>query len=1288
MVNAQTLIMNEVSNGPSGNMEYVEFVVIDSNVVYNCNGISNPPCIDIRGWIFDDNSGYHGASGIAAGCVRFSNDPFWSCIPVGTIILIYNNLDPNSSLPPNDLSMSDGNCRIVAPINNTTLFEANATTPGAAACSYPATGWSIGGNWNNTLFANTGDCARIVNLAGCEVFSVCWGAANTNTLIYFPGTAQDRVYYFANTLNNNPSNNLNWTNACADLTTCGSNLQTPGAPNNAANAAWINSFNNGCMPIPPLSVTSSFTLGSCSPCTALASVTATGSIAPFTFTWSPSPGGGQGTSNATGLCTGSYSCIVESVIGCKDTVVFNVSSGAALTTTINSINATCNGIANGSANVSLSGGVAPYSYTWSPNPLLGQGTSSVTGLSAQTYTVFVKDGLGCTTSATFSITEPSPITTAVTLTNVSCNGGSNGTAIINTSGGVGPYTYTWSPTGGNSASSVNLTAGIYTISVKDFNNCLVTATASINQPTPLTATVNITNASCGMANGSATVISSGGNSGHTYNWMPAGGTSSTTSGLISGNYSVTVTDNKGCITTVSVTINQPVTISTSFTTVNVSCSSGNNGSSTVSVQGGISPYSYTWSPSPGTGQGTTIVAGLTAQNYTVNVQDAVGCFTNFIVPITQPSPLNGITTATNVTCNGQSNAALSVSASGGTGSYSYLWLPASNTSSVITGLTPGNYSVIVSDVNSCSVIVTATVTEPPVLTGTITSNSITCFGAGNGQASVNVTGGTPGYSYTWLPIASTNSTVSNLSAGSYTVLVLDINNCAFSLPLTITDPPPLSVIATQTDVICFGGNNGEAHVNVVGGTAPYTYNWSGLGTTPNLTNLSAGNYTCIINDGNNCSYTTGITIIQPSIISVSVLNYTACSGTNINVSANANGGTAPYVFNWNGGTLQGQNITVIPTSNTVYSLVVTDANGCNSANMTSSVTVVSTPSITISDSKEICKGNSVSNSAINVGPSGLINYLWAPGGQTTSVISVSPSVTTVYTLTATGTTGLCNFNSILTTTIIVHENPVLSVSNSGLTGCAPLCVNFYDASTTAEGNIVSWTWDFSGGIPGTNEQNPTVCINEAGTFSVSHSVTNSYGCTTTLNNFAVATVYPKPAADFNHSPIKPIINNDAEVTFTDASHSANVIAWNWYFMNTAQYISNLQNPTFLYPEAGSYVVALVVKSDKGCLDTLLREIVIGEDFGLYVPNAFTPNGDGLNDKFQPKGFGIEKYQMYIFDRWGEKLFYTEEFESAWNGTYSGRGNTICENGVYTWMIIAVDVAGKKHERTGHVTLLK
>ena len=351
--------MNEVSNGSSGSQEYVEFVVVSNSVIYDCNSLT-PPCIDIRGWIFDDNSGYHSGgagtgTGVAAGAVRFSQNALWSCVPLGTIIVIYNDADANPDLPPNDLLMNDGNCRIIAPISNVTLFDRNSTTPGAAACSYPSTGWVAGGTWTNTALANASDCARIVNLSGCEVFSVCYGTANNqNNLIYFSSPGTGNVYYFNGT---NPQLQANWTSASA------STSQTPGAPNNAANATYINQFNNGCIPITPIVVIATSVNAGCT-CTGSATATASGSIAGYTFEWFDASfvAIGQTTSTATGLCAGDYHVIATSSIGCIDTSTVTIISSGSSTVAVNS-STICIGT---STTLTATPSVAGGTYSWSP----------------------------------------------------------------------------------------------------------------------------------------------------------------------------------------------------------------------------------------------------------------------------------------------------------------------------------------------------------------------------------------------------------------------------------------------------------------------------------------------------------------------------------------------------------------------------------------------------------------------------------------------------------------------------------------------------------------------------------------------------------------------------------------------------------------------------------------------------------------------------------------------------------------------------------------------------------
>ena len=292
---------------------------MDTGATYDCVNLTFP-CVDIRGWIIDDNNGYHGSNGVASGCNRFSNDPFWSCIPVGTIITVYNGTDPNPSLPPDDISMSDGNCSLVIPIENNTLFDNNTNTPGAIACDYPANGWNPGGVWFRIGMRNGGDCVRIVDLAGCEVFSLSYGDVNLNSVIYFPGAGTDDVFYFNG---GDPAVQANWSQGCAgDIAACGSDDQTPGIPNSILNEAYISQFNNNCTPYTALSLSANNISDASCFCDGSATIQASGSIPGYTYEWYDATYNtiGQSGSTANNLCQGTYNCIVESTIGCIDTI--------------------------------------------------------------------------------------------------------------------------------------------------------------------------------------------------------------------------------------------------------------------------------------------------------------------------------------------------------------------------------------------------------------------------------------------------------------------------------------------------------------------------------------------------------------------------------------------------------------------------------------------------------------------------------------------------------------------------------------------------------------------------------------------------------------------------------------------------------------------------------------------------------------------------------------------------------------------------------------------------------
>lgn len=306
---APSLRINEVSQG-SGAQEYVEFVVI-GQMGSNCT----PATLDLRKWIFDDNNGRFASGsgkGIADGSVRFANNSFWQAVPVGTTILIYDDNDYDSNIiPSNDVSLSDGNCRLVLPISSN-LFEKNEF-PKQGSPSYPQTGWTSGGSWSGLAMSNSNDSFQIIdpNNPTVAVHSISYGNNTNNSIIYFSGSAGGKVFYMDHTINNDYSNQNNWISRDIAL------AQTPGAPNNAANASFLSSLNPSCStgtPPPPFTVTATATPVNCpGECTGEISLVIAGGVAPYSYVWSTN----DTQADLDQLCEGSYDVTVTDQNGCQ-----------------------------------------------------------------------------------------------------------------------------------------------------------------------------------------------------------------------------------------------------------------------------------------------------------------------------------------------------------------------------------------------------------------------------------------------------------------------------------------------------------------------------------------------------------------------------------------------------------------------------------------------------------------------------------------------------------------------------------------------------------------------------------------------------------------------------------------------------------------------------------------------------------------------------------------------------------------------------------------------------------
>lgn len=593
----------------------------------------------------------------------------------------------------------------------------------------------------------------------------------------------------------------------------------------------------------------------------VAAVSVTGGTLPYTYLWNTTPP--ATTSSITNLTAGVYSVTVTDANDCTASTSITIDQPDELAATITKTDVSCPGGIDGTASVAVSGGTAPYTFMWNTSP--PQLTPEIGNLVAGTYTVTVTDDNGCSAIASVTINQPPALELATSHTDVSCPGGDDGTAAVTVSGGTAPYSYLWNTTPPQSTSSIsNLTAGTYTVTVTDDNGCTETASVIINQLPGMSLSTSKTDVSCpGGSDGTASVMVTGGNAPYSYLWNTTPPQSaSSISNLAAGTYSVTVTDDSGCTAVASVIVNQPNNLSISTLKQDVSCFGGDDGIAAVSVTGGTLPYTYLWNTTPPAT--TSSITNLMAGTYLVTVTDNNGCTATTSIPITEPEELTLTIATTDVSCPGELDGTAAVSVTGGTAPYSYLWnTTPPQTTPTLENLAPGTYSVTVTDDHGCTASSSSTINQPPGLSLTTSITDMTCPGANDGTATVNVTGGAAPYSYLWntTPPLST-STVVNLAAGMYSVTVTDDNGCTATASVVIQQPPGLQLTFSITDETCIDEGDGILTVTVSGGTPPYSYLWDDPtgSTTATISNLAPGTYSVTVTDNNGCTATGSATI--------------------------------------------------------------------------------------------------------------------------------------------------------------------------------------------------------------------------------------------------------------------------------------------------------------------------------------------------------------------------------------------------------------------------------------------
>lgn len=644
-------------------------------------------------------------------------------------------------------------------------------------------------------------------------------------------------------------------------------------------------------------------------------------------------------------------------------------------------------------------------------------------------------------------------------------------------------------------------------------------------------------------------------------------------------------------------------------------------------------------------------------------------------------------TISQVSCFGLADGSANLSVNGIFDPYLISWngQPA-DTATSFSQLLAGNYSVQIFNSMGCDTTLFFEVVEPEVVDLSLNIiQHIQCFGDSTGSIDVSTTGGTLPYNYTWIGEPTlTTSSANNLVAGNYDILVQDGNGCLDSISLTVLQPNELTVTLTDTLPACFGNANGSITANANGGVAPYSYAWSNGATDAYINELVSANYSIIVTDDNGCTVQSDVFLAQPAqLIGQITPARITCPNTATALGVAAVGGTGNYSYDWSPGGQTNDTIILFPTASQFYSALITDENNC-SVLLTTSVTVTQLNSddltATISPSI-ICAGDSALISANYVGDDWetiTLNWLHCSSCATDQPIAVAPTTDSSYIISATNTCG-----EIIYDTVFISVNPLPLVALAPELGAA--CPGVEIAFNYLGHSSPDWQylWNFGDGSQSTAE-NPSHSYAFSNSYSVTLTVTDENGCSTTTDGNSWVEVFPQAVADFN------VGNYDISLldpTVDLYNYSSNADSYIWDFGDGS--LSGAFQPSHTYAAHGNYVISLAVNNAYNCPDTAEIAIEVIPSHSIFVPNAFTPDGDTYNNVFLAQGENISEqgFTLLIYNRWGEVLFESHDMSQGWRGTY-GTSDEKVKEGVYIWVIEYRDITDAKYKLEGHVAILK
>ncbi len=993
---------------------------------------------------------------------------------------------------------------------------------------------------------------------------------------------------------------------------------------------------------------------------------------PYQYTLNGGPV--QASNVFSGLTAGPYTVQVQDPNGCASTINTTVALIGTLTVQTVSQPTACTGASNGSITVNPQNGAGPFQYNLNGGPW--QTSNVFSGLAPGTYFINVRDAFGCSANNLIVTVFPGqPLVANVTTTPAACSGVNNGTITISPTTGTAPYQYSLNsgPIQGSNVFS-GLAPGTYFIRVTDAGGCVLSnLQAVVGAGQALAASSATTPATCtGSTNGTATITPSNGTG--PFQYMIDGGpwqNSNTFNGLTAGNHLVNVRDANGCMVNgLQITIGAGQALAATTSSTAPSCDLALNGTLTVTPTNGSAPYQYSIDAGPL--QAGNTFTGMASGNHTINVVDGSGCTINGltgVVPVGQPLGAAAVTTSTS--CGGASNGTITITPNNGTGPYQYsLNGGPVQPANVFTGLAAANYNISITDSWGCA-LNSLPVTVPPgvPLTGSAAKTDVSCFGGANGSITVNLqTGiGTPPYAYSLDGINYQGSNVFNgLTAGNYTIFFRDNNGCSGTTTASLTQPTALTATQTVQAVTCNGLSDGLITATAAGGTGPYQYSLDGTTwQSGNTFNVPVGTYTIFTRDNNGCQVSqANVNMTEPAVLTATFTtsNATCDGGDNGQINITPAGGNANYQYSLGGTNFQASNIFNVGPG--TYNFTVKDSRNCTTSQP---VTVGLTNNLNLTPSPDVttCEGVPVQLQLTT----NANQFQWQVqnglSGASLANPTANPSDTTQYIVTA--TLGRCQVND----TIIVNVMPA-PIPNAGPDGF--IC--FGQDYTLSGAGGVQYQWTPATELNSGTSQNPVSTPSKTITYSLM--VVGANGCRSLVPDEVTVDVTPPIVIKVTPKDTVGYYGDQFQLNATSVGTD--------YVWSPAAGLSDPNIPNPVYTVNGDAILTVTATTQAGCKGTADVVIKVYNGPDLYVPSAFTPNGDGLNDIFRPFPVGIKELRYFrVFNKWGQMVYSTNILGQGWDGRLSGMDQP---TGVFVWMVQGLTRDGKLITKKGTVTLIR